>query len=164
MPPENILDTTTIDCTKVVADREAIRRYNPQRFEMELLDAIVLLDPEQKIVVGFKDVHADEFWARGHFPGQPLYPGVLMCETAAQLCSYYIMSQHVIDEGNIVGFGGMENVRFRNVVRPGDRLIVVAQATRLRPRQSVFNVQGFVGPAMAFHSEIIGVPLRRAAD
>ena len=47
-------------------------------------------------------------------------PGVIICEAAAQLCSYYVMNQHVIEEGQIMGFGGMENVRFRAVVKPGD--------------------------------------------
>src|SRR5439155_1423154 len=81
-------------------------------------DAIVLLDPENHRIVGYKDVRADEFWVRGHMPGMPLLPGVLMCEAAAQLCSYYIMTQGLMGEGNIVGFGGLENVRFRAAVRP----------------------------------------------
>lgn len=164
MPPEAIIDPGTIDCRKVLADREAIRAVNPHRHEMELLDAIVMLDAGRKLIVGYKDVGNSEFWARGHFPNQPLYPGVLMCETAAQLCSFYIVSQHVIDDNYIVGFGGMENVRFRNVVKPGDRLVVVAHATRLHRRQSIFSVQGFVGNNMAFHTDIIGVPLRMTAE
>jgi 3-hydroxyacyl-[acyl-carrier-protein] dehydratase len=164
MPPEVIIDPGLLNFDKVVADRNAIRSVNPQRHEMELLDAIVLLQPEQKLIAGYKDVRADEFWARGHFPEQPLYPGVLMCESAAQLCSYFIMSQHVIDDQSLMGFGGMENTRFRSVVRPGDRLALIAQATRLHRRQCVFNVQGFVVSAMAFHTEIIGVPLPRTAQ
>lgn len=163
MPPEVIFDPGLLDFGRVIADREAIRAFNPQRHEMELLDAIILIEPERRLVAGYKDVHDDEFWARGHFPGQPVYPGVLMCESAAQLCSYYIMSQHVIDDQSIVGFGGMENSRFRSVVRPGDRLALIAHAQRLNRRQCVFNVQGFVGLTMAFHTDVIGVPLTRAA-
>jgi 3-hydroxyacyl-[acyl-carrier-protein] dehydratase len=146
-----------------LANRDAIRAVNPQRHEMEMLDAIIFLDPAHQLIVGYKDVGEDEFWTRGHFPNQPLLPGVLMCEAAAQLCSYYIISQHVIDDGYLVGFGGMENVRFRNVVRPGDRLVVAAKAQRLNRRQSIFNVQGFVGNNMAFQADIIGIPLRNEA-
>jgi 3-hydroxyacyl-[acyl-carrier-protein] dehydratase len=159
MPPEAHFDPSALDLGRVIADRAALRRVNPQRFEMEHLDAIVLLDPERKIIVGYKDVRDDEFWVRGHFPGTPLLPGVLMCEAAAQLCSYYIVTQGVIEAGSVVGFGGLEGVRFRGAVRPGDRLVLVGKGVRLHRRQSIFNVQGFVGATMVFHGEIIGLPL-----
>ena len=79
---------------------------------MEQLTAIVLIDTEKHMIAGYKDVGADEFWVRGHLPGYPLYPGVLMCEAAAQLCSYYITTQGYA-QGDFVGFSGLENVRFR---------------------------------------------------
>ena len=98
MPPPLHLDPASLDLGRVVADLDAIRRVNPQRFEMEQLTAIVHVDPAQHIVAGFKDVAADEFWARGHMPGYPLMPGVLLCELAAQLCSYYVITQNVFDK------------------------------------------------------------------
>ena len=160
MPPELNFDPARLDLTRVLADREAIRKVNPQRHEMEQLTAIVYLDPEQHIVAGYKDVGADEFWVRGHMPDYPLLPGVLMCEAAARLCSYYITTQNVM-QGDFIGFGGLENVRFRGAVRPGDRLVLVAKATRVHRRQTVSNVQGFVGSTMVFHADVIGVPLTR---
>ena len=87
MPPELHFDLAQIDFTRVVGDAEAIRKVNPQRFEMEQLDGVVHLDIVNKIVIGYKDVRYDEFWVRGHMPGYPLLPGVLMCEASAQLCS-----------------------------------------------------------------------------
>jgi 3-hydroxyacyl-[acyl-carrier-protein] dehydratase len=160
MPPELHLDPATLDLGHVVADQDAIRRVNPQRFEMEQLDGIVHVDPEQHLIVGYKDCRPDEFWVRGHMPNYPLMPGVLMCEAAAQLCSYYVVTQHVLEAGDeVLGFGGLEEVRFRGVVRPGDRLVLIARGMRLRRRQSVFNVQGFVGPTIVFHADVIGVPL-----
>jgi 3-hydroxyacyl-[acyl-carrier-protein] dehydratase len=162
MPPEILFDHSRLDFGHVVADREAIHKANPQRFEMDQLTAIVYLDPAEHVVVGYKDVGPDEFWVRGHLPGYPLMPGVIMCEAAAQLCSYY-MVQTGLNEGNFVGFGGMENVRFRSPVRPGDRLVLVARGQKLHRRQSVFTVQGFVGGTMAFHADIIGVPMRQPA-
>ena len=90
----------------------------------------------------------------------PVLPGVLMCEAAAQLCSYYVVTQHVLaSPGDVLGFGGLDGVRFRGVVRPGDRLVLVSKGKRLRRQMSIFNVQGFVGPAMVFEGDVIGVPL-----
>ncbi len=158
MPPAALVDPATIDTTRILADRDAIRRGNPQRFEMEQLTAIVLLNSDEHLIIGYKDVEPDEFWVRGHMPGYPLLPGVLMCEAAAQLASYYC---HVINlaEGSFIGFGGMEDVRFRGQVRPGDRLVLVSKATRVHRRQTIFSTQGFVGTHMVYHGRIIGVPL-----
>ena len=161
MPPELHFDLAKIDFTNVVADREAIRKVNPQRFEMEQIDAIVHIDPVNKLIVGYKDVRFDEFWVRGHMPGYPLMPGILMCEASAQICSYYTMSQHTLEEGDFLGFGGMEEVRFRSPVHPGERLILIGKEVRFRRRQTIYNVQGFVKDRMVFHGDIIGVALRR---
>ena len=60
MPPEPILDPTQIDVSRVLADREELRKANPQRFEMEQLDAIVLLDVENHVIVGYRDVRDDD--------------------------------------------------------------------------------------------------------
>lgn len=159
MPAELLLDPRAVDLTRILADREAIRRVNPQRFEMEQLDAVVHLDRDQHIAVGYKDVRADEFWVRGHMPGDPLLPGVLMCEAAAQLCSYYVCTQVGL-AGDFLAFAGMENVRFRGTVRIGDRLLLVAKGKRLRSRPIVCQVQGFVGAKLVFEADIIGMPLR----
>jgi len=163
MPPLVHFDLAQVDFNKVIADKEAIRRYNPQRFDMEQLDAIVHIDMEQHLIVGYKDVHSDEFWVRGHMPDYPLLPGVLMCEAAAQLCSYYIAAYGLMP-GDFIGFGGLENVRFRGPVHPGDRLVLVAKVTKLHRRQSIFNVQGFVGATMVFHAEVLGMPLMRKTE
>jgi 3-hydroxyacyl-[acyl-carrier-protein] dehydratase len=159
MPPELLMDPTQLDLTQVVADREAIRKVNPQRFEMEQLDAVVFIDRENHVIVGYKDVRPDEFWVRGHMPGEPLLPGVLMCEAAAQLSSYYVSTQVGL-AGDFLAFAGMENVRFRGTVRVGDRLVLIAKGKRVKSRQTICNVQGFVGPKLVFEADIIGVPLR----
>jgi 3-hydroxyacyl-[acyl-carrier-protein] dehydratase len=163
MPPGPHLDPTQLDLTRVIADLEAIRRVNPQRFEMEQLTAIVLIDPEQLLIAGYKDVRHDEFWVRGHLPGYPLMPGVLMCEAAAQICSYYMISQRLV-QTDFVGFGGLENTRFRAPVHPGDRLVLIGKADKLNRRQMTFDVQGFVGSTMVFHADVIGVPMTRKAS
>ena len=156
MPPAPLVEPSTIDTSRVLVDRDEIHRYNPQRFEMDQLTAIVLIDPKHKMVIGYKDVCADEFWVRGHMPDYPLMPGVLMCEAAAQLSSYYCKAAGLFQDG-FVGFGGMEDVRFRGQVRPGDRLVLVGKGVRLHRRHSIFEVQGFVGANMVFHGKVIGV-------
>lgn len=88
MPPPAHFDLANLDLSRVVADQDAIRKVNLQRFEMEQLTAIVHIDRDNHVIVGYKDVRPDEFWVRGHMPNYPLLPGVLMCEAAAQLCSY----------------------------------------------------------------------------
>ncbi|HEV3162418.1 MAG TPA: 3-hydroxyacyl-ACP dehydratase FabZ family protein [Isosphaeraceae bacterium] len=156
MPPVALVDPATIDTSCILVDQEGIRRANPQRFEMEQLTGIVTLDTKQHLIIGFKDVQHDEFWVRGHMPDYPLMPGVLICEAAAQLASYYCHAIKIV-EGGFVGLGGMEAVRFRGQVRPGDRLVMVAKAARVNRRQTVFETQGFVETNMVYHGRVIGV-------
>ena len=158
-----IIDPSTIDCQNVVSDIETIRRYNPQRFEMEQLTAIVYEDSEKHICVGYKDIRSDEFWVRGHMPGMPLMPGVVMCEAAAQLASYYTQ-KHDLLGSEMVGFGGLEDVRFRDPVLPGDRLFVATVLVKVRRgRMIVCQFQGFVGDRIVVEGSLKGIPLPIAA-
>lgn len=159
MPPEAHFDVSRFDPSKIVVGKDEIRKVNCQRFEMEHLDGILHIDPAGTYLVGYKEVRADEFWVRGHIPGMPLLPGVIMLEAAAQLCSYYAMTHGVIKPGTMLGFAGIEEFRFRGPARPGDHLIIVAKGERLNRRQSIFDVQGFVNGNMIFHGKIIGMPL-----
>jgi 3-hydroxyacyl-[acyl-carrier-protein] dehydratase len=163
MPPAVNFDLATIDLNRVIADKDAIRKINPQRFEMEQLDAIVYIDVPTGTIIGYKDVRDDEFWVRGHMPNYPLMPGVIICEAAAQLCSYFVVANKICG-GDFMGFGGLENVRFRGTVHPGDRLVIVAKATKLHRRQTICNVQAFVKDVMVFHGDVIGVPMTRSAE
>ncbi len=163
MPPEQHLNPADLDLNRVIADQEAIRTVNPQRFAMEQLSAVVLLDRERQLIAGYRDVRPEEFWVAGHMPGYPLLPGVLICEAAAQLCSYYLGSAGLPADG-FIGLGGMENVRFRSPVRPGDRLVLIAKVVKLHRRQMTFNIQGFVGPGMVFHGDLLCVPLTRKGE
>jgi 3-hydroxyacyl-[acyl-carrier-protein] dehydratase len=158
MPPIALVDPATIDTSRILVDQEGLRHGNPQRFEMEQLSAVVAIDPDQHLIIGYKDVEPDEFWVRGHVPGYPLMPGVLICEAAAQLASYYCHVIKFVQEG-FLGLGGMEDVRFRGPVRPGDRLVLVCKAVKVNRRQTVFEVQGFVDNNMVYHGRIIGVAL-----
>ncbi len=152
-----IIEASDYDLDNVVADINEIRRHNRQRFEMEQLTTVCYEDPKTHIVVGFKDLTPDEFWVRGHMPGMPLMPGVIMCESAAQLASFYTHKHSLID--GLVGFGGLETVRFRGVVRPGDRFIVLCRMLRHRRILIVCEFQCIVNDEIVCEGIIKGVSL-----
>jgi len=154
-----ILDPSEYDLEHVVADIEVIRRYNPQRFEMEQLTAVVLDDAERGICVGYKDLTANEFWVRGHMPGMPLMPGVLMCEAAAQLCSYHVQKHNLLGM-EMVGFGGLDEVKFRGTVTPDNRLVIVCEKLQIRLGQMIrCRFQCFVAENLVCEGKIRGIPL-----
>ena len=154
-----IVDPETIDYSHVVADIAAIRAQNPQRYAMEQLTAIVYDDPQENVCIGYKDTSKDDFWHAGHMPGLPLMPGVIMCEAAAQVCSFH-SRRHDLLGCEVVGFGGLDNVRFRGIVLPGDRLTIVCQITNLRRGRMIScRFQGFVETALVCEGEIRGIPL-----
>ena len=153
-----ILDPAEYDLDNVVADIEEIRRYNRQRFEMEQLTAVVFDDPDTHICVGYKDIGPDDFWIRGHMPEMPIMPGVIMCEAAAQLASYFTQKHKLMDT-QAVGFGGLQNVRFRGVVHPGERFVVVAKLLKVRRAMLTCQFQCFVKEDMVCNGVLKGVPL-----
>jgi 3-hydroxyacyl-[acyl-carrier-protein] dehydratase len=161
MPPPTLYDVSQFDFNRPLFDIEGIRRVNPQRNQMEQLTGVVHVDRERHGVVGFKDVTENEFWVTGHMPGFPLMPGVVMCECIAQLAGFYARKYDILG-GEFVGFGGMDEVRFRAPVFPNSRLILMAQCTKIRPkRRAYFQFQGLVGDRMVFSGSMIGVPISR---
>jgi 3-hydroxyacyl-[acyl-carrier-protein] dehydratase len=158
-PRDYIIDPSAYDLDHVIADIDEIRRWNRQRFEMEQLTAIVHEDQSRGLCVGYKDVTPHEFWVRGHFPSVPLMPGVMMCEAAAQLSSYYTQKHNLL-EAQVIGFGGLEDVRFRGPVVPGDRLVIAVERVRVRPRAMIVcRFQGLVRETIVVDGTIKGVPL-----
>lgn len=154
-----IVDLSAIDLNQVFADIEEIRKYNPQRHEMEQLSAIIMVDEENHICLGYKDVSDSEFWVRGHMPAMPLMPGVVMCEAAAQISSFYTQRFDLLG-ADMVGFGGMDDVRFRDMVKPGDRFYVCCKLIKARRnRMIVANFQGFVKDRLVVDGQIKGIPL-----
>ncbi len=155
MPPAFIVDLESVDRDVIVAGPDEIRKRNPHRFEMELLDAVTHYDPEAGVIVGYFDARDDQFWVRGHIPGRPLLPGVLMIEASAQLCSYYYKDQH--PDVPFFGFAGLEDVRFRSPVTPGQRLYLLGKKKLFKPRRASFEVQGVVEGKLAFQGTVIGM-------
>ena len=154
-----LIDPALLDYDQVVADVDEIRRYNPQRFEMEQLTAVIYEDLEEYACAGYKDIGRDEFWVRGHMPDMPLMPGVIVLEAAAQLCSYF-SQKHDLLGAAMIGFGGLENVRFRAPIIPGDRLLLICKMTKVRPgRMIVCRFQALVGETMVVDGMLKGIPI-----
>jgi len=155
--PPLLVDLSKIDLAKVEMTIEEIRKCNPHRFEMEMLSGIIQVDPDAGTIVAFKDAREDEFWVRGHIPGRPLMPGALIIEAAAQMCSVYY--KLVTEDSRFLGFGGVDAVKFRGQVTPGDRLILLGLCRKLHRRRTIFDTQGVVGERLVFEGRIIGMPM-----
>ena len=98
-------------------NREEIMQLLPHRDQMLLLDQVENMDGT---AVGQYTVRGDEFFLQGHFPGNPIVPGVILCEILAQSAS--VLMQDVMREGMLSVYTGLNNVKFRSPVRPGDRI------------------------------------------
>src|SRR5436190_17543299 len=157
MPPQLLFDISGIDLNCVVFDQQAIREMNPQRGDMEHLNAIVYAEPSLGRIIGYKDVRPDEFWVPGHIPGRPLLPGVLMIESGAQLASFY--TRKFVGWKGFIGFGGVEECKFRQQVPPPSRLYLVGQKMWVRQHRINCKVQGWVNQALAFEVSIVGTEM-----
>ena len=160
MPPPLLFDLSQIDLeAKPVFDHEAICEVNPQRFEMQQLDGILWYDKEKALILGYKDVTENEFWIRGHIPGRPLMPGVIMIEAAAQLSSFFLKS--VYKEEGFIGFAGIDSAKFRSVIEPGKRLYMLGHITKYKRRKRTTHVttsvQGVVDNTIVFEASVSGM-------
>lgn len=154
MPSRLLFDISAIDLNQVLFDQEAIRECNPQRGDMEHLNGIVWADPTQGRIIGYKDVRAEEFWVSGHIPGRPLLPGVLMIEAGAQLASFY--TRKYVGWQGFIGFGGVDECKFRAPVQPGCRMYLLGQKLWERHRRIYCQIQGLVNGSMVFEAGITG--------
>jgi 3-hydroxyacyl-[acyl-carrier-protein] dehydratase len=160
MPPPLLFDLSQINLeAEPVLGKEAICNANPQRFEMQQLDGIIWYDKEKFQILGFKDVTDKEFWIRGHIPGRPLMPGVIMIESAAQLSSFFVKA--IYKEEGFIGFSGIGYAKFRSVIEPGNRLYLLAHITKYKKREQTTHittsVQGVVDDNLVFETSISGM-------
>jgi 3-hydroxyacyl-[acyl-carrier-protein] dehydratase len=157
MPPQLVFDISGLDLSHDVCDIEEIRRYNPQRGDMEQLNGILYADAELGRIIGYKNVRADEFWVAGHIPGRPLYPGVLMIEAGAQLAGFF--TRRYIGWKGFIGFGGVDEVKFRTQVVPPCRILLLAQKLWERHHRVNCRVQGWVNGNLCFEALVTGTEM-----
>lgn len=151
-----ILDPKKFDLANVVYDREQIYSLLPQRHEFMQLDAVLHLDYEKGESVAIREVRGDEWWCRAHIPEQPILPGVLMLEAAAQLAAF-MEKYSQPDFDGFVGFGGVDDCKFRQTVRPGSRLWFLCRRVDARRRRIICYVQGVVDETLVFEANVTGL-------
>ncbi len=127
--------------------REEIEAIIPHREPFLLLDEVIELEPGARVVAR-KQVRADEWYLAGHFPGNPIMPGVLMVEALAQTGAVAVLSEEG-NRGKLVLFAGIDEVRFKRLVRPGDVLELTCQLERVRGPVGRGAVRATVGGELA---------------
>jgi 3-hydroxyacyl-[acyl-carrier-protein] dehydratase len=105
---------------KTALGREDIEAILPHREPFLLIDEVVELEPGERVVAR-KIVRPDEWYLAGHFPGRPVMPGVLIVEAMAQTGAVAVLSQEE-NRGRLALFAGIDDVRFKRIVEPGDEL------------------------------------------
>jgi 3-hydroxyacyl-[acyl-carrier-protein] dehydratase len=111
-------------------DARDIQRIIPHRYPLLLIDRVIEIEPGRRIV-GLKNVTANEQFFQGHFPAQPIMPGVLIVEALAQAGAVLLLSQPE-EQGKLPLFAGINNFRFRRQVIPGDQLRLEVEFTMRR--------------------------------
>jgi 3-hydroxyacyl-[acyl-carrier-protein] dehydratase len=111
-------------------DRAAIEAILPHREPFLLIDEVLELEPGERVVAR-KRVREDEWYLRGHFPGRPVMPGVLIVEAMAQTGAVAVLSEEE-NRGRIALFAGIDDTRFKRIVEPGDELLLECTLEQVR--------------------------------
>eukprot|EP00190_Bangiopsis_sp_CCMP1999_P006609 CAMPEP_0198723114 /NCGR_PEP_ID=MMETSP1475-20131203/669_1 /TAXON_ID= ORGANISM="Unidentified sp., Strain CCMP1999" /NCGR_SAMPLE_ID=MMETSP1475 /ASSEMBLY_ACC=CAM_ASM_001111 /LENGTH=200 /DNA_ID=CAMNT_0044484123 /DNA_START=137 /DNA_END=739 /DNA_ORIENTATION=- len=129
----------------------------PHRYPFLLVDKVLELELG-KSIVGIKNVTFNEPQFTGHFPERPIFPGVLMVEALAQLSGLLVLNPPMVEEGTNPDFffGGIDNVRFRKPIVPGDTLVMEAKITALKERFGIVKTKarGFVDGKLAVEADL----------
>jgi 3-hydroxyacyl-[acyl-carrier-protein] dehydratase len=132
-------------------DVEHIRAIIPHRYPFLLVDKILEMEPGKR-AVGLKNVTINEEFFQGHFPGQAVMPGVLQLEAMAQVGAVVLLNMEE-NRGKIAYFGGMDKVRFRKPVLPGDTLITEVVLLKIRGGIGKVYATGKVDGQLAVEGE-----------
>jgi 3-hydroxyacyl-[acyl-carrier-protein] dehydratase len=134
-------------------DREGIKAIIPHREPFLLVDRIEDYVPGES-AVGYLDVTADMFWVPGHFPDYAVMPGVLIVEACAQVGSVALLSLPE-NQGKLGFFGGIDRVRFKRQVRPGDTLRMECRITKRRGPIGFGEARAWVGEELVCSGELM---------
>lgn len=138
-----------------------IARLLPHRYPFLLVDRVVELEPNKKLV-GYKNVTANEEFFNGHFPGLPVMPGVLVLEALAQACAILAFKSTGYDPKDyVIYLMGIDGARFRKPVVPGDTLTLTAEV--VKARSAVWKQRGVatVGGQVVAEGEFLATIVKR---
>ena len=138
--------------TDAAIDVRAIQRILPHRFPMLLVDRVLEVEGDRK-AIGLKNVTMGDVFFLGHYPRQPIFPGVLIVEAMGQLGGI-LLSRKLEHTGKIAILLSMNRVKLRQPVTPGDQLILVAEAVRVKSRTGQVRCRAFVADRLAAEAEI----------
>lgn len=134
-------------------DTTAIQKILPHRYPFLLVDKVIDLEP-MKRVVGIKNVTLNEPFFPGHFPGHPVMPGVLILEAMAQTGGLMLLSSQQDTADKLAYFTGIDKVKFRKPVRPGDQLRMEMDLLKFRLSLCKMSGKAFVGNELVCEAEL----------
>lgn len=144
----------------VVLDIRAIEKILPHRYPFLLIDKIIELVPQER-AVGIKNVTYNEPFFRGHFPGHPIMPGVLIVEAMAQTGAVLMLDAVQNPEKKVAYFMGLDKVKFRKPVLPGDQLQIEVEMLRFRPTSCKVHGRAFVENELVCEAELMAGVVNR---
>jgi UDP-3-O-[3-hydroxymyristoyl] N-acetylglucosamine deacetylase/3-hydroxyacyl-[acyl-carrier-protein] dehydratase len=133
-------------------DAQQLRRILPHRYPFLMIDRVLELDGDRR-AIGVKNVSINEPFFQGHYPSQPIMPGVLIIEAMAQLGGI-LLAQKLEHTGKIAVLLSMDNVKFRHSVLPGDQLILEAETIRVKARTGHVRCSAHVNDELVSQAEI----------
>jgi 3-hydroxyacyl-[acyl-carrier-protein] dehydratase len=136
----------------MLMNQEDILKIIPHRDPFVLVDSVATMDTHH--ITAFKQLTGDEHFFQGHFPDFPVMPGVLIVEALAQAGAILILSRPE-NRGKLAFFGGMDKVRFKRKVLPGDKLRLEVTINKIRSNIGFASGQAFVDGELAASAEII---------
>lgn len=129
-----------------------IKKIIPHRAPFLLIDKVIELEAGE-MAVGIKQVTYNEFFFKGHFPSEPVMPGVLIIEALAQVGAVAILSLKEL-KGNIVYFGGINKARFKSKVIPGDTLRLETKIIKRKGPVGIGQAKAYVGDELVTETEL----------